>query len=253
VSPYTITTIIFVCVFLGSIFGMWLGHRLPEHHRSAESHDAVKLITGMLSVLAALVLGFLIASVKNGFDNTDSQIRHFAATLILLNETLKDYGPETEPARDLLRRYTARALDDNWPADRSTPVRLEDTQSGALLDSLRLAVLALPADEPLRAALRTDAAALVESALETRWLSIESVGSSIQPAFMAILVAWITLIFISFGYNAPRNTTVAITFGLGAMALASCIFLIIEMDGAFEGLITVSSGPMRRALEHMNP
>jgi hypothetical protein len=253
VSSYTITTIVFVCLFWGSIFGMWLGHRLPEHHRTAESHDAVKLITGMLSVLAALVLGFLIASVKNGFDNTDSQIRHFAATLILLNETLKDYGLETEPARDLLRRYTARAIDDNWPADRSTPVQVEDRQSGALLDSLRLTVLALPADEPLRAALRTDAAALVESALETRWLSIESVSSSIQPAFMAILIAWITLIFISFGYNAPRNTTVAITFGLGAMALASCIFLIIEMDGAFDGLITVSSAPMHRALEHMNP
>jgi hypothetical protein len=244
---------VFVCVFLGSIFGMWLGHRLPEHHRSAESHDAVKLITGMLSVLAALVLGFLIASVKNGFDNTDSQIRHFAATLILLNETLKDYGIETEPARDLLRRYTARAIDDNWPANRSTPVRLEDRESGALLDSLRLAVLALPADEPLRAALRTNAAALAESALETRWLSIEIVGSSIQPAFLAILIAWITLIFISFGYNAPRNTTVAITFGLGAAALASCIFLIVEMDGAFDGLITVSGEPMHRALEHMNP
>lgn len=52
----------------------------------------------MISVLAALVLRLLAASVKNAFDATDSQIRQFASTLILLNETLKDYGPETTQA-----------------------------------------------------------------------------------------------------------------------------------------------------------
>jgi hypothetical protein len=252
-SSLTIAAIVLVCVFSGSLFGMWLSYRLPEHHRTAESRDAVKLATGMLSVLAALVLGLLIASVKNSFDSTDSEIRHFAATLLLLNDTLSDYGPETVPARQMLRGYTVRALEDNWPAKSSTPVQMEDVEAGMLLDGVRSAVLGLPGGDARRAALRAEAAFLVEDALKTRWLLIERAGSSIQPLFMDILVVWITLIFLSFGYNAPRNATVLTTFVLSAAALAGCIFLIVEMDTPFEGLITVSSTSMRNALAHMSP
>jgi hypothetical protein len=252
-SSFLITALVLACVFGGALLGQWLSARLPEPHRSSESHDAVKLATGMLSVLSALVLGLLIASVKGSFDTTDSEIRHFAATLILLDETLTDYGPETKAARGLLRGYVERALADNWPEDRSSPIKMEDPQSGALLGNLRLAVLALPGGDPRRDGLRADAASLAETALQTRWLLIERAGTSIQPLFMAILIVWITLIFVSFGYNAPRNATVATAFGLCAAALAGCIFLIVEMDGAFEGMITISSVPMRSALAHMTP
>src|SRR5271163_4969045 len=188
-SSLTIAAIVLACIFSGSLFGMWLSYRLPENHRSPESRDAVKLATGMLSVLAALVLGLyrspesrdavklatgmlsvlaalvlglLIASVKNSFDSTDAQIREFAATLILLNQTLADYGPETVEARQMVRRYTARALEDNWPEEGSTPVRMEDVKSGALLDGVRTAILALPGGDKRREALRADAASLVE-------------------------------------------------------------------------------------------
>jgi hypothetical protein len=252
-SSLMIAAIVLVFVFSGSMFGMWLSYRLPEHHRSAESRDAVKLATGMLSVLAALVLGLLIASVKNSFDSTDSEIRHFAATLILLNETLSDYGPETATARQMLRGYTARALADNWPEGSATPVQMEDVGSGGLLDGVRAAVLGLRGGDPSHASLRGEASSLVEDALKTRWLLIERSGSSIQTLFLEILIVWITLIFISFGYNAPRNATVATTFGLSAAALAGCIFLIVEMDTPFQGWITVSSTPMRDALAHMDP
>ncbi len=130
---------------------------------------------------------------------------------------------------------------------------MEDKEAGKLLDGVRTAVLRLPGGSPRRDALRADAASLVDDALKTRWLLIERSESSIQPLFLDILIAWITLIFVSFGYNAPRNATVATSFFLSAVALAGCILLIVEMDTPFEGLITVSSTPMRDALAHMTP
>jgi hypothetical protein len=93
--------------------GLWLNTWLPENHRSAASHDAIKLGTGMISVLASLVLGLLTASIKNSFDTTDGQFRTFAANLILLDQTLRDYGPDASSARKLLRDYTARAIEDH--------------------------------------------------------------------------------------------------------------------------------------------
>jgi hypothetical protein len=84
-----------------------------------------------------------------------------------------------------------------------------------------------------------------------RLLLVERPETSIKPLFLEILVAWITLIFLSFGYTAPRNATAATTLFLSATALAACIFLIVEMDTPFEGLIRVSSTPMRSALAQM--
>ena len=58
----------------------------------------------MISVLASLVLGLLIASIKNSFDTTDGQMRTFAANLILLDQTLRDYGAGHGPGADAAAR-----------------------------------------------------------------------------------------------------------------------------------------------------
>jgi membrane-bound ClpP family serine protease len=80
---------------------------------------------------------------------------------------------------------------------------------------------------------------------------IEQSGSSVRPLFMIVLVTWIVLIFASFGFNAPRNATVLTAFLVCALAIGGAIFLILEMDGPFDGYITVSSKPMHSALAYM--
>jgi hypothetical protein len=251
-DSYAIATISFACVFTGSLVGLGLGAWLPEHHRSSASHDAIKLGTGMISVLASLVLGLLTASIKNSFDATDGQMRTFAANLILMNQTLRDYGPETNAARELLRSYTKQMVVDHWPQEGSHAIRIENPMAGTEMDRARMAIIGLDADTPYHQALRGTALQLMDGLLQTRWLLIERSGTSIQPAFLVILVTWIVLIFISFGYNAPYNATVITAFFICALALSACLFIITEMDTPFDGLITISSHAMRNALEHMS-
>jgi hypothetical protein len=172
-DSYLLASIVFACVFAGSMLGLWLNAWLPENHRSAASHDAIKLGTGMISVLASLVLGLLTAGIKNSFDTTDGQIRTFAANLILLDETLRDYGPDATNARKLLHDYTARAIEDQWPQEAGQRVRMEDTGSGRLLHDARLAIVDLPANDPFHQALRGSALVLMDGILQTRWLLIE--------------------------------------------------------------------------------
>jgi len=81
---------------------------------------------------------------------------------------------------------------------------------------------------------------------------IERPECSIQPVFLVILIAWIVLIFVSFGYNAPLNATVVSAFVICSIALAACLFIITEMDTPFDGLIVISSHAMRDALAHMS-
>ncbi|MEJ0019960.1 MAG: hypothetical protein WDN25_26100 [Acetobacteraceae bacterium] len=251
-DSYVTATIVFACVVAGSLIGLALNVWLPEHHRSAASHDAIKLGTGMISVLASLVLGLLTANIKNAFDTTDAQLRSFATNLVLLDQTLRDYGPGTGEARDLLRYYTDQAIRDHWPDESGRHVQIENRDAGRALHGVRLAIIGLPTDTVVHQALRDSALKLIETALQTRWLLIERAETSIQPAFLIILIAWIVLIFLSFGYNAPANATVLCAFVICAGAIAGCLFIIIEMDAPFDGLIAISSHPMRNALAHMS-
>jgi len=83
---------------------------------------------------------------------------------------------------------------------------------------------------------------------QTRLILLEQGGSSIPMPFLALLVFWVTIIFLSFGLFAPRNATVVATLLLCALSVSGAIFLILELDRPFVGLIQISSAPIRNAV-----
>ncbi len=62
--PREIAIVVFVCVFGSAMLGFFLGKVLPDHHLSNEAKDIVKLSTGLIATLSALVLGLLVSSAK---------------------------------------------------------------------------------------------------------------------------------------------------------------------------------------------
>src|SRR5215475_3932836 len=110
-SATVISCIAFACVLGGALLGMFLRASLPEHHLSADSKDFVKLGTGLIATMAALVLGLLIASAKSSYDTLRGELTQVSANVILLDRLMAHYGPETSEARHLLRDSVLRALD----------------------------------------------------------------------------------------------------------------------------------------------
>ncbi len=92
-SALTISLIAFACIFGGTLLGMFLRTILPGHHVSDESKDAVKLGTGVIATMAALVLALLIASAKGNYDTMSSDLRQASARVILLDRVMAQYGP----------------------------------------------------------------------------------------------------------------------------------------------------------------
>jgi len=58
-------------------------------------------------------------------------------------------------------------------------------------------------------------------------------------------------VFVSAGLFAPPNATVIIALMLAALSVSGAIFLILELDMAFDGMIQISQSPMRNALVHL--
>ena len=70
--------------------------------------------------------------------------------------------------------------------------------------------------------------------------------------FLLILVLWLIVIFTSFGLFAPRNATVIAALFVCSLSVAGAVFLILELDRPFGGLIRISSAPARDTLAQLS-
>src|SRR5882724_5882182 len=102
-NPLLTALIVFVLILGGILAGAGLRKSLPDEHLSAESKDVIRLGSGLVATIAALVLSLLISSAKGSFDVQRNEIRQMTANLILLDRTLDRYGPETRAIRADLR------------------------------------------------------------------------------------------------------------------------------------------------------
>jgi hypothetical protein len=94
----------FAFIFGGALIGVGLRRALPEHHLADDTKDVVRLGTGLIGTIAALVLGLLIASANSSFQTQSGHVQRMTADVILLDTLLAQYGPEAQPTRELLRR-----------------------------------------------------------------------------------------------------------------------------------------------------
>ncbi len=240
------------CIFGGTLIGLALSRFIPDHHLKDDSKDAVKVGAGMISMMAALVLGLLVSSAKSKFDSTNAAITESSAKIILVDRILARYGPETQEVRNFLRQNVAASLELLWPEE--APVSDEQMKAFERSPTMEVVLEKIrglqPKTDAQRAAIQ-EAQKLCQEILFTRWLQIEQAQSTLPLAFVVVLLFWLTMLYVSFGLFAPRNATVLTVMFVGALALATAMFLIIEMNRPMSGAIKVSSGPIRKALEHI--
>ncbi|MGD0546167.1 MAG: hypothetical protein ABSB65_17325 [Candidatus Acidiferrales bacterium] len=244
-NSISVTWITFAFVFGGAVLGMVLRSILPNDNLNSDSKDVVKLGMGLIATMAALVLGLLIASAKGSFDTQSNELTDMSSRIVLLDRVLAHYGPETKDARDDLRSSVERSL--AW-ASTGDIAEFEPSNKGeGLYDKVqRLS----PKDDAQRS-MQAQAVNLVMSLGQTRWLMTEQKNNSISVSMLVILIFWLTIIFISFGLYAPRNVTVVVSLFVSAVSVSGAIFLILEMYSPYEGLIHVSTAPLRTALAHL--
>jgi hypothetical protein len=249
VNPMIIGGIVLACVSGGALLGMVLHRILPEHHLNSDSKDVIKLGMSLTATMSALVLALLIASAKSSYDAQRNELTQLSVNVILLDRVLAKYGPETKMARDILRRSVVRIINQIWPNTDATAHELDPTtvRAGDLYDQIEELA---PQNEAQRS-LKSEAEKVSIDLAQTRWLLFEQGGSSIPMPFLVLLVFWVTIIFLSFGLFAPPNATVISTLFLCALSVSGAIFLILELDRPFGGLVEISSAPLHNAVSHL--
>jgi hypothetical protein len=244
VNPLEVSAIILSCIFGGAMLGMWLRGVLPEHHLDAETKDLMKLGVGLVGTMAALLLGLLVASAKSSYDTRSGELTQMAANTILLDRTLAHYGPATGEIRGILKISVTRMIDQVWQKNGTEGALPLQAGGEVLFDKLQELV---PRSDAQRA-LQSEAESLVINLGQTRLLLFAQSGTSISKPFLVVVVFWLSMLFVSFGLFAPRNATAIATLLVAAISVAGALFLILELDHPFSGLIQISSAPLLNTL-----
>ena len=139
-----------------------------------------------------------------------------------------------------------------WPEDGFRPGNLAPIDKRAAAELFFDKLQELRPQDDVQRALQAQALQISTGLGKTRFLLFEQRGSSFAAPFLVVLVFWLTIIFASFGLFAPRNATVIAMLLLCAVSVSGAIFLILELDQPFSGMVQISSAPMRDALARLS-
>jgi hypothetical protein len=241
----------FGILFGGGLLGLAIGKILPKHHLGDGTLSMVQAAMGTLSILSALVLGFLINSAKVKFETVSIQIEQFASDLAILDRELRTLGPDATNARHFLRRYAAAKLAATWPEEPGRPT-FDDPASLQLLDQFQAALRGLsPKSEEGRLSL-ADANAAADDVVKITWRQVALGANTFSHPFLLIVQVWLGILFFSWGLFAPRNAVVIGAMFLCAATIAITVMITEDLDKPFGGIVSVSSRPIEDALIRMS-
>jgi hypothetical protein len=236
-NPLWIAAIVIACLLAGALLGMTLRAKLPEHHLSQDSMDVIKLATGLMATLAALVLGLLISSANTAHNTVASAVDQTVAN----DRYLAAYGQDTREARELLRHAMVRRAQVRWPGEDFGPPEPPIPPNRNDLVELEQWVLHLVPRDEAQKWFQGQALQLANELAQARSLLITQLQANELPMpILIVLIVWTTAIFISFGMFVRMNSTVIIALSISALAVAAAILLILELNSPFSGLIHVS-------------
>jgi hypothetical protein len=264
-SPWI--SLVALAAFLAAIIlGMAIRRTVADHHLTTETGDVVHASVAMLVTFSAIVVGLLMNSSKDDFSRADALARNFTVTLVELNDALRESGPAGVEIQKSLAAYTAAVIAATWVAQPPPPgdyyprnlprpegAGLQDSQAlSDLLATVGDEINALPTGTRAERQIVARCQMLVARAGEQRLNLVAASQVSLSKPFFVVLVFWLFTAFLCLGLSAPVNLLSITVTTLGAAALSSALFVIVDLSTLFDnGFFSISSTPLRTALSHM--
>jgi hypothetical protein len=237
--------------FISGFAGMWLQKLLPQAHMTSGARDMIGAVMGLIALLLALVLGTLVGSAYGFFANQKANIENLAARTIQLDMALKQFGPEAAPMRaglqaSINQAYTAIWVENLDPRDYGL--------EGLVTNFTRLneATALLQAKTPEQIAALPTINVSIGIIEATRFLMSLQIASPISWPLLDVVVSWAMLLFAGYGVMARLNGTAVVAAFIGAFAVGSAVFLILELNAPFTGLFRIPPAAIQQTLAVLN-
>jgi hypothetical protein len=236
----------FLCLIVAAFGSLLVSARCPPRQLREDTLATVRMVTNIFVVMASLALGLMLNSGKNTFEANQDNVHALATDLILLDRTMRAVGPEADEAHRHLVEYVQISLKD-------PDITEENPQAEASLDAVGASLRAIRLADDQRLALWNDARQLYRQAVQQRWIVVDAAEGKIPPIMILMLIGWLVIVFVGFGYLAPRNLVVTTWFVVAALVISGTLFVILNMETPSSSVVRISNSPFQRALTEIQP
>lgn len=247
-----VASAVFACIIVGTFAGAILRTKLSEDHLHPDSKDVIKMAVGLIATLSALVLGLLIATAKTSFDARSGQVREITSNIVLLDQLLAQYGSEANAARSELRLGLQFMVDRIWDENRLGVKNQNPFHASSEATTFIQGLSHLDGEDSFHRELKTKILQVTTEIARDRLTLYVQSSDTISMPFLIILSFWLMVIFAIFGLLARLNALVAFIMLLCAISVSAAIFLILDLNRPFEGLMQIPSAQIRNALPPLN-
>jgi hypothetical protein len=204
---------------------------------------------GLIATTVALLLGLLIGSAKGSYDTKHGEVILAASKVVFLDRVLSLYGPETLEIRTQLRSLVNEWVRRQWSSGKDVSSGADARTQGG--DSVYFEILRLAPKSDIQQSLKDQATALALEIAGIRTLMRTQAAPSISTPLLVLVAIWLVVIFLGFSLIAPTNATTMTSLVVSALAMSGALFIILELDRPFDGLVRISSQPMLHALSQL--
>ena len=230
----------------GGLVGLALQGLLPERYTLDKARDMIGGVLGQLTLLLVLVNGLLIWTAYGVYSTQQTELQTMVARALEFDLEMRQYGPEADQARSILRTDLVWAHEQFWGDDTSRAAAYDASYKamGSLnrfLDGLQPKT---PAQTNLLAAARANYAFIGEQRL---LMSLQAATPVPWPLVYAVTF-WSAAMFLSMGLLSKLSWMSVAMLVLGSASIGLAIFLILEFSKPYTGSIRVSAAPLEEAI-----
>jgi hypothetical protein len=220
---------------LAVAIGFRVRRHLPDHHLNADTKDTVKIAMGLVATMSALLLGLLVSSTQDSYKTAQAQVITLGAQISVLDRMLSLYGPEAKSLQADARAHTHAVMEKVWNSN-AEPRSINSAAGNALY----LSLLSLEPKTELQRNLKSQSIDTLREIAQLRTIMhVQSHKTISWPLLIAVLI-WFTVIFFSFSVFSPPNATASCALFASTLSVALAVFLILELNHPFHGLLRIS-------------
>jgi hypothetical protein len=242
-----------LAVFVGGAVGLLLQRVLPDAFTTGGPRDMIGAVVGLLTLLSALTMGLLIWTAYGVYAGQNTAIQTLAAKVLQLDLALADFGPDAIPQRAHLRQAVGQAIDDVWGTHESDKNFVAENFAAAVRGLRReegdLASLH-PSTDAQKQALG-QANTIVEAIGQARLQMSFALSNPVSYPLILIVAGWATALFCGFGLMSRGHAMSVVVVLVGAVAVASSVYMILDLSSPYTGVFRPSTAPLEQVLEVM--
>jgi hypothetical protein len=246
----TLAAIVFAVVFVGGAIGLELQRVLPESYTTGGPKDMTGAVVGLMTLLLALVLGLLIWTAYGVFSIQKASVQTLAITDLKLDEAFQDYGPEAAEGQRILRDGIKNTIAEIW-GDHDVEDEAVIHRFGYAYANLKARIVFLNTLQPASAEQTAAKAEAMQAAVAIDQTLSQMTLALVDPisySLISVVVAWAAFLFCGYGLLSKRHPMSYVVLVIGALGVASAIYIIVDLISPFSGVFVVSPEPLADVL-----